>query len=285
MPAAARSFSTERARSKGPKLPIAARPERQSLTVVDALILFSAGFAGGTVNAVAGGASFFTFPAMLGVGIPPVAANASNATALVPASLVAAWTQRNDLADAGLRKLPALALLSVLAGGAGAVLLLVTSDAAFMVVVPFLLLVATALFAFSPRLLALMRARRPSQGSGLKLDASTVAVLTPCLVYGGYFGAGMGIMLLAGFAVAGLEELRIANALKNGMSALVNGVAVAIFVSQGLVVWPATLAMMAGAALGGFAGARIARRLPQRLFRFIVIAVGSLLTIWYFIKL
>ncbi len=92
-------------------------------------------------------------------------------------------------------------------------------------------------------------------------------------------------MLLAGLAVSGLDELRVANALKNGMSALVNSVAVAIFISQGLIVWPATLAMMAGAALGGFAGAKIARRLPQRLFRAIVITVGSLLTVWYFIKL
>lgn len=255
------------------------------MSLLDAMLLLAAGFAGGTVNAIAGGASFFTFPAMLAVGIPPVAANASNATALVPASLVAAWAQRRDLADAGLRRLPVLALLSVAGGVVGAVLLLVSSDDAFMVAVPFLLLVATALFAFSPRLLAMVRARRPSHGGGLKLTARTAAVLIPCLIYGGYFGAGLGIMLLAGLAVSGLDELRVANALKNGMSALVNSVAVAIFISQGLVAWPATLAMMAGAALGGFAGARIARRLPQRLFRAIVIGVGSLLTVWYFIKL
>ena len=256
------------------------------MSLSNVLLMLVAGFAGGTVNAIAGGASFFTFPAMLAVGIPPVAANASNATALVPASLVAAWAQRRDLADAGLRRLPVLALLSIVGGVTGAVLLLVTSDAAFMVAVPFLLLVATALFALSPRLLTLVRAARTTgQGGGLKLNAWTVVVLLPCLVYGGYFGAGLGIMLLAGLAVSGLDELRVANALKNGMSALVNSVAVAIFVSQGLVVWPATLAMMAGAALGGFAGAKIARRLPQRLFRAIVIGVGSLLTVWYFIKL
>ena len=149
---------------------------------------------------------------------------------------------------------------------------------------PLLLLVATLLFALSPRLLGLVRHLRPSHGGGLRLNAWTVLVLLPCLVYGGYFGAGLGIMLLAGLAVAGLEELRVANALKNGMSALVNGVAVAVFVSQGIVVWPAALTMMVGAALGGFAGARIARRLPQRLFRAIVIGVGSLLTVWYFVR-
>jgi uncharacterized protein len=256
------------------------------LSVLQFLLLLGAGFAGGTVNAIAGGATFFTFPAMLAVGIPPVVANASNATALLPASLVAAWAQRRDLADAGRKRLRLLALLGVGGGVAGAVLLLVTSDRTFMVLVPFLLLVATVAFAASPRLLALLRKRRPAQAGGvLQLGPSTVAVLVFCLVYGGYFGAGLGIMLLAGFAVAGLEDLRVANALKNGVSGLVNGVAVGIFVGQGIVVWPATLAMMAGAALGGFAGARIARRLPQPVFRAVVIAVGSLLTVWYFVKL
>jgi uncharacterized membrane protein YfcA len=243
-----------------------------------------AGFAGGTVNAIAGGATFFTFPAMLAAGIPPVAANASNTVALAPASLVAAWAQRGELADAGPRRLPMLAALSLGGGVAGAVLLLLTSDRSFMALVPWLLLAATLLFALSPHLLAVIRRARPGHGGGLRLNAWTVLVLVPCLIYGGYFGAGLGIMLLAGLAVAGLEELRVANALKNGMSALVNGIAVAVFVSQGIVVWPAALTMMAGAALGGFAGARIARRLPQKLFRAIVITVGGLLTIWYFVR-
>jgi hypothetical protein len=254
------------------------------LTPLDALLLVVAGFAGGTVNAVAGGASFFTFPAMLAVGIPPVAANASNTTALVPASLVAAWAQRRELVDAGPRRLPALAGLSLGGGAAGAVLLLLTSDRAFMALVPWLLLIATLVFALSPHILALIRRARPGHGAGLHLNVWSVLILIPCLVYGGYFGAGLGIMLLAGLAVAGLEELRVANALKNGMSALVNGIAVVVFVSQGVVVWPAALTMMAGAALGGFAGARIARRLPQPIFRAIVIGVGSLLTLWYFLR-
>jgi uncharacterized membrane protein YfcA len=254
------------------------------LSIFQIVLLFVAGFAGGTVNAIAGGATFFTFPAMLAVGIPPVTANASNTTALVPASLVAAWAQRRDLADVERTLLP-LALLGLAGGIAGAILLLVTSDRAFMVLVPFLLLLATLLFAFSPRILAAVRARSTNHQGGLRLSAGIVVLLFVVMIYGGYFGAGLGIMLLAGLAIAGLEELRVANAVKNGVSALVNGVAVAIFVVQGVVVWPATLAMMAGAALGGFAGARIARRLPQRLFRMVVIGVGVLLTVWYFLKL
>ena len=223
----------------------------------EALLLLLGGFAGGTVNAIAGGATFFTFPAMLAVGIPPVAANASNATALVPASLVAAWAQRRDLADVR-SWLLGLALLGLVGGAGGAVLLLVTSDRTFLALVPWLLLSATLLFALSPRLLAWLRARRGEHGPGagrLRFSTGTLLILSVCTVYGGYFGAGLGIMLLAGLALAGLEDLRVANALKNGLSALVNGVAVALFVTQGIVVWPATLTMMLGAALGGFAGA------------------------------
>jgi uncharacterized membrane protein YfcA len=253
------------------------------LSLIDALILLAAGFAGGTTNAIAGGATFFTFPAMLAVGIPPVAANASNATALLPASIVAAWAQRRELADIE-RRLVVLAILGIGGGITGAVLLLVTSDRTFMTLVPFLLLLATVLFAASPRLLAMVRARRADHTGGLRITPATVLLLGLCVVYGGYFGAGLGIMLLAGLALSGLEDLLVANAVKNGLSGLVNGVAVLIFVTQGIVVWPATLVMMAGAALGGFVGARIARRLPQRLFRAIVIGVGSLLTVWYFVN-
>ena len=254
------------------------------MSLSEILLLLIAGFAGGTVNAIAGGATFFTFPAMLAAGIPPVAANASNTTALVPASLVAAWAQRRDLLDMRGR-VWALALLGILGGIAGAVLLLVTSDRTFMKLVPFLLIVATALFAFSPYLLAWLRARHGTTSGLLRLTPGTVLLLAACTIYGGYFGAGLGIMLLAGLALAGLEDLRVANAVKNGLSALVNGVSVAVFVAQGVVVWPAALAMMAGAACGGFAGARIARRLPQRLFRGIVITVGTLLSIWYLLRL
>ncbi|MFO1072712.1 MAG: sulfite exporter TauE/SafE family protein [Geminicoccaceae bacterium] len=247
------------------------------------LLLLLAGFAGGTVNAIAGGATFFTFPAMLAAGIPPVAANASNTTALVPASLIAAWTQRRELSDLRGRTW-VLAVLGLIGGAAGAILLLVTSDRTFMALVPWLLIAATLLFAFSPRLLAWVRARRGSGDGLLRLTPGTILLVAVCAVYGGYFGAGIGIMLLAGLAIAGIEDLLVANALKNGLAALINGVSVIVFVAQNVVVWPAALTMMAGAALGGFAGAHIARRLPQRLFRGIVITVGTLLSIWYLLR-
>lgn len=251
---------------------------------LDYLLLIAAGFAGGMTNAIAGGATFFTFPAMLAVGIPPVAANASNTTALAPASLVAAWTQRHDLADVRPHIL-LLSLLGIAGGVLGAILLLVTPDDTFMVFVPFLLLLATALFALSPHLMAFARRHRPAAPTGLHLSVGTVALLMFCFVYGGYFGAGLGIMMLAGLALSGLDDLRVANGLKNGLSALVNGVAVVVFIVQGIVVWQAALVMLAGAVTGGFVGAKVASILPRQVFRAIVITVGSLLTVWYFLKL
>ena len=253
------------------------------MSLADVLLLLAAGFAGGMVNAIAGGATFFTFPAMLAVGIPPVTANASNTVALCPASLVAAWAQRRDLADLG-RHLVPLSAIGVLGGAIGAVSLLLTSDRAFMVLVPFLLLGATLLFALSPRLLALIRARQAHDGR-FRASPPTMAVTAVASAYGGFFGAGLGILLLATLSLAGLDRLSTANAVKNLLSSAVYLVAVVIFVVSDAVVWWATLVMLAGALLGGYAGARLARRLPQRVFRAIVIGVGSLLTVWYFVKL
>ena len=241
----------------------------------------AAGFAGGTINAIAGGATFFTFPAMLAVGIPPVAANASNTVALFPASLVAAIALRRELAVTR-RHLPRLVLIGLIGGIAGAVLLLATPDRAFLALVPWLLLLATLAFAFSPRLLAW--ARRHHADSGFRLGPAMLLLVAACAIYGGYFGAGVGIMLMAGMTVAGLDDPHAANALKNLMAAAINGVAVLVFIVDGTVVWPAALVMLAGAVTGGLFGARVAQRLPPRLFRWLVIGVGSLLTVWYFVR-
>ena len=253
------------------------------MTLTDAAILVVAGFAGGTINAIAGGATFFTFPAMLLTGIPPVAANASNTVALVPASIAAAWSLRAELATVR-RHLLRLGLIGAIGGVLGAILLLTTSNRTFMTLVPFLLLLATVLFAASPRLLAMSRARRP-EGTGLRLTPGTLAVISFCAVYGGYFGAGVGIIMLAGLTLAGLDDVRAGNALKNALVAIINGVSVVVFVSQDAVVWPASLTMLVGALAGGITGARLSRHLPVRVFRAVVITVGTLLTIWYFWKL
>lgn len=218
---------------------------------------------------------------MLAVGIPPVAANASNTVALFPASFAATLALRRELA-ATRRHLPRLVLIGVAGGIAGAVLLLATPDRAFLALVPWLLLLATLIFAVSPRLLAW--ARWHHAATGLQLGPAMLLLVAVCAVYGGYFGAGVGIMLMAGLTVAGLDDPHAANALKNLMAAAINGVAVLVFILDGTVVWPAALVMLAGAVAGGVFGARVARRLPPKLFRWLVIGVGSLLTVWYFVR-
>ena len=252
------------------------------MTALQAILLLAAGFAGGTVNAIAGGATFFTFPAMLAVGIPPVAANASNTVALFPASLVAAIALRRELATTR-RHLLRLVLIGIVGGIAGAVLLLATPDRAFLVLVPWLLLLATSVFAFSPRLLAWCAPRASADG-GFRLGAAMLVLVAVCSVYGGYFGAGVGIMLMAGLDLAGLDDPHAANALKNLHGGGHQRRRRARLRGRG----HGRLAGCPGHA-GRCGGRRRVRcqarqRLPPRLFRGIVIGVGSLLTVWYFIR-
>lgn len=248
------------------------------MTVWDIVLLVLAGLAGGTTNALAGGATFFTFPAMLAIGLPPVVANASNCVALWPASLVAALAQVREIMGERRLLLP-LMLVSVVGGVAGALLLLNTSDQAFLLLVPFLLLAATLLFALSPRLLPLLRAQATGHVS---FGPGKLALMTLCAVYGGYFGAGIGIMMIAGLSLAGIDNVRVANALKNLLSGVINGVAVLVFVFSGIVAWKAALIMLAGAVLGGALGGRLAGVIPVKLLRLMVITIGSFLTVWYF---
>ena len=244
----------------------------------DMALLVLAGLAGGFTNALAGGATFFTFPAMLAIGLPPVVANASNSVALWPASLVAASAQLREIMGER-RLLPALVLVSVVGGVAGALLLLNTTDRAFLRLVPFLLLGATLLFALSPRLLPLLRA----QATGVvRLGPGKLALMALCAVYGGYFGAGIGIMMMAGLSLAGIADVRVANALKNLLAGVINGVAVLIFIVSGVVAWKAALVMLVGAVAGGALGGRLAGVVPVRALRLAVITIGSFLTVWYF---
>jgi hypothetical protein len=254
------------------------------MSALELILLLVAGFAGGTINAIAGGATFFTFPAMLAVGLPPIVANASNTVALWPASLTAALAERQELwANRDMAK--TFLGIAVVGGFVGALLLLVTSNEAFRVFVPFLLLLATVVFAGSGRLLRWLRTRSPAPAKPRLNHPAILATIGFCAIYGGYFGAGIGIMMMAGLTLAGIEELHLANALKNLLAAAINGVAVVVFVVSGIVDWSAALVMLAGALCGGFLGARVARKIPAPALRMVVITVGSLLTAWYFWRL
>jgi len=239
---------------------------------------------------VAGGGTFFSFPALLAVGVPPVIANASNAVALWPGSLAGAWAFRRELRRFS-ASLPVLSAIAFIGGIAGGLLLLRTSNARFSVLIPWLLLLATLLFAFSGPLSGGIRAllRRahdlphpPPDAASRQFGVGGYLFQALVSVYGGFFGAGMGILMIASLAIQGFEDLNEINALKNWLSAVIYSVAVATFVLADAVSWPHTVVMLVAATIGGYLGAAWARRIPALWLRRFIIGFGALLTAWYF---
>jgi hypothetical protein len=239
-----------------------------------------AAFCAGAINSVAGGGTFFSFPALLAVGVPPVAANASNSVALWPASLSGAWAYRKELARHKRYLIP-MGLVSLSGGVGGGLLLLGTRDAMFSSLIPWLLLFATVLFAFSGKISAWLRGRNSGKPENNALALAGQAVVS---VYGGFFGAGMGIMMLASLAIAGHDDVHEINAIKNLLSAIIYSVTVLTFVIADAVSWPYTIIMLATATLGGYWGASVARKIPAPWLRRFIIAVGFMLTVFYFYK-
>ncbi len=245
-------------------------------------------FLAGGMNAMAGGGTFFSFPALLAAGVPPVTANASNTVALWPASLSSAWAYRREL----LRHKSWVILLTVVAligGLAGGLLLLATSNAAFAKLIPWLLLTATALFAFSGQVAKLVAWSKTRLGLQADPDAGRKSVggtlfQLAVSIYGGFFGAGQGILMLAALSIQGLEDMQELNAIKNWLSAINYTVSGLTFIIAGAISWPHTLLMLVTAMAGGYAGAALARRLPALWLRRLVVAVGTVLTIIYFVK-
>lgn len=255
------------------------------MTPLDALLVGGGAFLAGGMNALAGGGSFFSFPALLAAGVPPVMANASNTVALWPASLASAWAYRREL----VRHRAWVAVLSgvaLLGGALGGLLLLATSNASFTRLIPWLLLVATLLFAFSDPIGRAVAKHRRIAERGAPRHGSVVGLLFQLAVaiYGGFFGAGQGILLLAALSIQGIGDIQELNAIKNWLSAIVYTVAALTFVAAQAVSWPHTLTMLAAALLGGHAGAVLARKLPARGLRWLVVGVGAALTLVYFVK-
>jgi uncharacterized membrane protein YfcA len=244
------------------------------------LLLFATGLLAGVANAIAGGGTFFTFPAFIAAGVPPVAASASNAFAVWPGHAFAVVGYRRELSgrSASVRGSVVVALLG---GVTGAALLATVGNKAFAQLIPFLILFATVLFALGPALNRWLRAR------AIHADYGTPKPLTRALefafaVYGGFFGAGLGIMMMAGLQLLGVMDVQLNNALKNLLAAIVNTVAVIVLAFSGLISWPHTLVAFAGAVVGGLAGGRLARTIPAAWLRRVVIAVGLGLSVYYF---
>ena len=243
-------------------------------------LLLGAAFIAGALNAIAGGGSFLTLPALVFTGMPPVIANATGTVALLPGYMSGAWGFREDMeAPPGL-SLRTLTILSLVGGAVGAALLLVTDDKTFSKIVPWLLLLATVLFAVGPWLLRQLKTGANEGASTGKAVFGMLAVS----VYGGYFNGGLGILLLALFGLLGQTKLNAMNGMKNVVSALLTAIAVVIYAWGGLVAWPQALVMMVAATAGGYFGARMARRIPAPMLRAGIVVIGLIMTTLFFMR-
>ena len=250
----------------------------QGVVMGSFFLLTTAAFFAGVMNAVAGGGSFLTFPALVFTGVPSIIANASSTVALFPGSFASAWAYREDFTH--FEDIPFKASLAVsLAGGAsGAILLLSTSQHAFDVVIPWLLAFATILFAFGSRIAPVLKRR-------FHFGVRTVLVSQYLVaIYGGYFGGAVGIIMLSLFSLLGLRDIRSMNALKTLLGGSMNAVAVVCFVIAGKVWWVQTAVMLLGSVAGGYLGARYGRKVPQSIMRAVVVAIGVAMTVVFFTR-
>jgi uncharacterized membrane protein YfcA len=242
------------------------------VTLWEAVSVALAGRAAGTINTVVGSGTLVTFPVLLAVGYPPVLANVTNTVGLVPGSLSGAIGYRAELAGQG-RRLVRLGVASVLGGLTGGLLLLVLPESAFRAVVPVLIGLACVLVVAQPWLAGRLRTR---QGGSRKAHGGPVlhGAVFAAGIYGGYFGAAQGVLLIAVLGLLLDEHLQRVNAAKNVLALLVNAVAALLFVSVTDVAWTAALLIAAGAVVGGQLGASVGRRVPQRVLRGLVVVVG-----------
>jgi len=240
-----------------------------------------AAVAGGLVNALAGGGTLITFPMLTAVGIPPVVANITNTVALCPGYIGGTLAQRKDLE--GQKRRMWLLLPTGMAGGiAGGILLLYTSENLFRKLIPWLILTATVLLAVQDRMRNWVMARMSDAGHRHLNEAWSMALIFPAAVYGGYFGAGLGVMMLAVLGLVLEDSLTRLNALKQSLSFSINIAAAVFFLFSGQVVWSAAMVMAAGALAGGVLGGRMAGRIKPVTLRWIVISIGLLVAGVYF---
>ncbi len=238
------------------------------------IIITVAAFFAGILNALAGGGSFLTFPALVYAGVPVVAANATSTLAVFPGYVASALGFRDDIAKTPKSKLVLYFGIAIVGGVVGSLILLATSDKVFSVIVPWLLLVATGLFAFGDWLRAKVSKFRFPE----KISMMVVSI------YGGYFNGGLGIILLALFSALGMRDLDQMNGLKAALSVVLSAVSVATFAIAGVIYWSEVSVMMVGSVIGGYAGARLAKALPKPIIRGFIILVGLVMSAVFFLK-
>ena len=248
------------------------------------LLIFVSALLAGGLNGIAGGGSFILFPVLMFVGIPPIAANATNSIALLPGTLASAGAYRREFSQ-DKRSLIQICGLGLIGGLAGAILLLKTPPEVFLRILPYLLLTATLAFAFSNQLRAWVEAQQ-SQFSRFKALQSGLVTLLQLVVaiYGGFFGGGMGILFLATFALMGMSNIHRMNAYKTLLTSCINAIAVIPFVIAGVILWKEGAIAAIGAVIGGYISAFYAQKIAPILIRRFVIGIGSVMTLYFFVE-
>jgi uncharacterized membrane protein YfcA len=268
------------------------------MNLLELAAVLAAGMVAGTVNTIIGAGTLLTFPLLLAIGVPPLTANVSNSVGLVPAAVTGAWGYRRELAG----QIAAVARMAVLAGVgavAGALLLLVAPPDMFTVVVPWLLVLAAGLAAVQPRITEVLRHReslaaltagttlaesppRPADAHTRPLTLGLGTAITTIGVYGGYFGAAQGVILLAALGIGWSADLHRANGAKVVLAGAANLVGAAIFIVSGVVDWQLAALIAVGSAIGGAIGARLGRRIPSSGLRVVIVVVGlaTAVTLW-----
>lgn len=255
------------------------------MSLNEAGFLFLAALAAGTINSVAGGGSFISFPALLFVRIPPIDANATNTAAMWPGTIASTVAYWREMRQPRVRKLlPPLLLTGFVGGIIGASILLKTPQATFMKMVPWLLLAATLLFVASGKITKWVRAQG-EQGGGRRrmLFVAGLALELVISIYIGYFGAGAGILVLAMLALLDVGNIHAMNGMKTLLVSAVNLVALALFIHARVIVWPEAVVMLVGAAIGGYSGAYYAQRVNPLVIRRLVIVIGFGMSAYFFI--
>lgn len=251
------------------------------MTLFEFLLLAVAGFAAGAVNAIAGGGTFFTFSALVAGGLPTLDANATSAVALTPANIASVTAYRKEF-RLYWREIVPFSVIGAIGGIVGAVLLVRLGDIGFRPLVPWLLLVATVLFALSGRLRQFIAPFVESRSPAAR--ATAYGLMAIVSVYGGFFGAGMGIMMLAAMAVIEGGNFHKANTIKNMVSFFAQGAAIILLIAGGLVHWPQAIVTMVASIVGGYLGVGVARRVPETIIRAAVVSVGAVLTVIFFMR-
>lgn len=251
---------------------------------MDHLVVLAAAVAAGAINAIAGGGTLVSFPALVWIGVPAITANATSTVALWPGSMSSAWAYRRELRKSDVH-LYSLIVPSVIGGLAGAALLRLTPTEIFDRLVPILILFATCVFMLQERIQRWFSRSSQSPHEGARWMVGAMGYQLLVGLYGGYFGAGIGILMLAALAIMGHTDIHQMNGLKNVLAACINGIAALYFIWAGLVSWPHAAIMAAGAVAGGVAGVGLARRIGRTAVRRMVVGIGFAMAVSLMLRL